>query len=270
VKNHVFMQETRERLITIPIDQVLCPLLKIRVELSDPQPVSTEERRETFHNSKARTTERKLTEISSPRRLRVKGTDTDSPMGCRIESGETGVQVSDGSASDGLSAIANGPQMLTRQQCLRDKFTRHIFPDSKPLALSVFSPTFLPQIPDVGGGYGGVLVTSSGLLGVGRSARAGCLARRRLSRELDRSRVCRPGTSLPLRAGQLHDVRAPSRPGLAAYRRTPRATARPLLFAILCSEHGPNTSLKKAATVRAAAQAVSLPASPKGITRGRF
>ena len=39
------------------------------------------------------------TEISSPRRLRVKGTDTDSSMGCRIESGETGVQVSEGGQS---------------------------------------------------------------------------------------------------------------------------------------------------------------------------
>jgi hypothetical protein len=61
----------------------------------------------TFHNSNARTTMKKLTDISFPRRLRVKGTDTDSPMGCGIESGETGVLVSDGSSLDGLSAHAS-------------------------------------------------------------------------------------------------------------------------------------------------------------------
>ena len=72
--------------------------------------ISTKEHRETFHPSNARKTERKLTEISSPRWLRIKGTDTDSLRGYRLESGETGVRVADGSAEDGQSGHAERHQ----------------------------------------------------------------------------------------------------------------------------------------------------------------
>jgi len=43
-------------------------------------------------------------DISSPRRLGVKGTDTEPLSGCRLGSGETGIQVPDGFAEDGPSA----------------------------------------------------------------------------------------------------------------------------------------------------------------------
>ena len=62
----------------------------------------------TFHNSKARTTTKELTDISHPRRLRVKGADTESPRGCRLDSGETGIQV-----SDGPSGMGNALQRTT-------------------------------------------------------------------------------------------------------------------------------------------------------------
>jgi len=39
------------------------------------------ERRETFHNRRARKATKELTDISHPRRLRVKGADTESPNG---------------------------------------------------------------------------------------------------------------------------------------------------------------------------------------------
>ena len=46
-------------------------------------------------NREARKTKRELPAISRPKRLRVKGADTDSPRGRCLESGETGIHVSD-------------------------------------------------------------------------------------------------------------------------------------------------------------------------------
>lgn len=68
------------------------------------------ERRETFHKQQDPLYRKKLSpEISSPRRLRVKGADTDSLKGCRFESGETGILVADGLLEDGSSAHAARP-----------------------------------------------------------------------------------------------------------------------------------------------------------------
>jgi hypothetical protein len=60
-------------------------------------------------NRAACKTEEKLTDISHPRRLRVKGADTDSIRGCGLESGETGIQVSDGSPEDRPIAHSERP-----------------------------------------------------------------------------------------------------------------------------------------------------------------
>jgi hypothetical protein len=71
--------------------------------------VSTE-RRETFHLKQDPLYRRKLSpEISSPRRLRVKGADTDSIRGRSLESGETGILVADGFLEDGSSANEASP-----------------------------------------------------------------------------------------------------------------------------------------------------------------
>jgi len=48
------------------------------------------------HSIKARALYR--TDISSPRWLRAKGTDTEPISGCRLGSGETGIRVSDRNA----------------------------------------------------------------------------------------------------------------------------------------------------------------------------
>jgi hypothetical protein len=62
---------------------------------------STKERRETFHKQQSSLDRQKSSpDISRPRRLRVKGADTDSLRGCRLGSGETGIQVSDGFRSN--------------------------------------------------------------------------------------------------------------------------------------------------------------------------
>ena len=56
------------------------------------------------HSTKARALYR--TDISHPRRLRVKGADTESLIGQGIDSGETGIQVSDRAQATNEAATA--------------------------------------------------------------------------------------------------------------------------------------------------------------------
>lgn len=124
LKAWVELKLTAALIVSADLASVSVPALSSK---DKPAPVRRNVERHSTQ-SKARKTERKLTEISSPRRLRVKGTDTDSLRGCRLESGETGIPVSDGSAEDGLSADERPAGVhTTATSAVSDKTCAHGF-----------------------------------------------------------------------------------------------------------------------------------------------
>lgn len=90
-------------------------------------------------NREACNTEKKLTEISSPRRLQVKGADTESLIGGWIDSGETGVLVADGPFQIGDSPLTARPRRrytTARNRVLRSLLSLFLLPPAIALTPS--------------------------------------------------------------------------------------------------------------------------------------